>query len=63
METTENNKPNCAIKCLRNAEDVSHSVHALKYGVVCNYVLCIHIGFKHETNLFVSNISKVICIF
>lgn len=61
METTENNKPNCALKCLRNAEDVSHSIHALKYGVVCNYILCIHIWFKYESNLFLNNLGYMIC--
>lgn len=34
METVEDNIPGCALKCLRNVEDVSHSVHPLKYGVV-----------------------------
>lgn len=35
METTENSIPFCALKCLRNVEDISNSVHPLKYGMVC----------------------------
>lgn len=35
----EQNIPNCALKCLRNVEDVSQSVHKVKYGVVCIYIL------------------------
>lgn len=29
----EQNMPSCALKCLRNVEDVSQSVHQVKYGV------------------------------
>lgn len=39
METVEDSIPGCALKCLRNVEDVSHSVHPLKYGVVRKHVL------------------------
>lgn len=38
METVEDSIPSCTLKCLRNVEDISHSVHKLKYGVVCTYI-------------------------
>ncbi|XP_050055376.1 uncharacterized protein LOC114120381 isoform X1 [Aphis gossypii] len=33
MENMEQSMPSCALKCLRNVEDVSQSVHQVKYGV------------------------------
>lgn len=36
METIEDMK--CIIKCHRNADDVTQSIHPLKYGVVCTYI-------------------------
>lgn len=38
MENIEQSMPGCALKCLRNVEDVSQSVHRVKYGVVCIYI-------------------------
>lgn len=39
MENMEQSMPSCALKCLRNVEDVSQSVHQVKYGVVRIYIL------------------------
>jgi len=38
MENIEKNMPGCALKCLRNVEDVSQNVYPVKYGVVCIYI-------------------------
>lgn len=39
MDSTEDSIPSCILKCLRNVGDnVSHSEHQLKYGVVCTYI-------------------------
>lgn len=29
----------CALLCVRNGADVSHSIHSLKYGLVCKSFL------------------------
>jgi len=38
MENIEECMPGCALKCLRNVEDTSQSVHKVKYGVVRIYI-------------------------
>jgi len=40
MENIEQSMPSCALKCLRNVEDVSQNVHKIKYGVVRIYIEC-----------------------
>lgn len=47
MDNMEQSMPSCALKCLRNIEDVSQSVHQVKYGVVRIYILY---GFIDITN-------------
>ncbi|VVC35337.1 Hypothetical protein CINCED_3A022753 [Cinara cedri] len=54
METIEDCKPGCALKCLRNVEDISDSIHPLKYGMTSNGTIVGNINLlenkEHQLN-------------
>ncbi|XP_060868332.1 uncharacterized protein LOC132943378 isoform X3 [Metopolophium dirhodum] len=56
MENIEESMPGCALKCLRNVEDTSQSVHKVKYGVNT-----IGRGLNNDIILKNLNVSRTHC--
>ncbi|XP_025197198.1 uncharacterized protein LOC112595983 isoform X2 [Melanaphis sacchari] len=56
MENVEQSMPNCALKCLRNVEDVTQSIHQVKYGVNT-----IGRGLNNDIVLKNLNVSRTHC--